>query len=113
MRNFTSYRPTSADLASCRTISSISSASASLATRTSGYCRKKRECDLSSTSPGDRSRSRCVAAFDSIQGPLTTLSQANGQKTVGQPINKILQSVFDVLTFEKVRRARMRKESSS
>ncbi|BGP32724.1 Telomerase reverse transcriptase [Rhodotorula toruloides] len=29
---------------------------------------------------------------------------ANGQKTVGQPINKILQSVFDVLTFEKKRK---------
>ncbi|BGP25246.1 Telomerase reverse transcriptase [Rhodotorula toruloides] len=30
--------------------------------------------------------------------------EANGQKTVGQPINKILQSVFDVLTFEKKRK---------
>ncbi|GAA5844734.1 hypothetical protein JCM9279_002901 [Rhodotorula babjevae] len=28
----------------------------------------------------------------------------NGQKEVGQPINKILQSVFDVLTFEKKRK---------
>jgi len=34
--------------------------------------------------------------------------QLNGQKEVGQPINKILQSVFDVLTFEKVRSARPR-----
>ncbi|GAA6017946.1 hypothetical protein JCM10207_002715 [Rhodosporidiobolus poonsookiae] len=28
----------------------------------------------------------------------------NGQKEVGQPINKVLQSVFDVLTFEKQRK---------
>jgi len=33
---------------------------------------------------------------------VTACAQLNGHKEVGQPINKILQSVFDALTFEKV-----------
>lgn len=34
---------------------------------------------------------------------LTVCEKAGGRREVGQPINKILQGVFDVLTFEAVR----------
>jgi hypothetical protein len=46
---------------------------------------------------------RCVSSLlECVLNTHHSPVQLNGQKEVGQPINKVLQGVFDVLTFEKV-----------